>query len=99
MLLFNRYEYNPKTDLLGKGGFSRVYKAVDKKFNRLLALKIYKTSDLSDRYSPIAEIQRVIDLDHPNISRYMDINQIKKKKEFWEREKKKKKVIEMLDGC
>ena len=98
MLLFNRYEYNPKTDLLGKGGFSRVYKAVDKKFNRLLALKIYKTSDLSDRYSPIAEIQRVIDLDHPNISRYMDIDEIEKEDAFGEIEKIQVCVMELLDG-
>ncbi|HXB43173.1 MAG TPA: protein kinase [Puia sp.] len=98
MLLFNRYEYNPQTDLLGKGGFSRVYKAVDKKFNRLLALKIYKTSELSDRYSPIAEIQRVIDLDHPNISRYIDIDEIEKEDAFGDIEKIQVCVMELLDG-
>ncbi len=49
MLLFNRYDYNPQTDLLGKGGFSRVYKALDKKLNRHVALKIYKTSEVSER--------------------------------------------------
>ena len=75
MLLFNRYEYDAKADLIGRGGFSRVYKAKDNKLNRWVALKIYKTSDLAERYSPIAEIQRVINLEHPNICRYIDIEE------------------------
>ena len=98
MLLFNRYDYNPATDLIGKGGFSRVYKALDKKLNRNVALKIYKSSELAEKYSPIAEIQRVIDFDHPNISRYIDIEEIQKEDAFGEIEKIQVCVMEYLDG-
>lgn len=98
MLLFNRYEYNPKTDLIGKGGFSRVYKALDKKFNRNIALKIYKTNEISERYSLNAEIQRVIELDHPNISRYIDIEEIEKEDSFGQVEKIQVCVMELLEG-
>ena len=98
MLLFNRYEYNPATDLIGKGGFSRVYKALDKKLNRNVALKIYKSSELAEKYSPLAEIQRVIDFDHPNISRYIDIEEIQKEDAFGEIEKIQVCVMEHLDG-
>lgn len=98
MLLFNRYEYNPQTDLIGKGGFSRVYKAFDNKFKRFLALKIYKTSEFSERYGPIAEIHRVIELDHPNITRYMDIDEIEKENSFGQQETIQVCVMELLEG-
>jgi serine/threonine protein kinase len=98
MLLFNRYEYNPQTDFIGKGGFSKVYKAYDKKFQRWVALKIYKTSELSERYSPMAEIQRVINLDHPNICRYIDFEEIEKEDSLGEIEKIQVGVMELLDG-
>ena len=98
MLLFNRYEYNPQTDLIGKGGFSRVYKALDKKLNRWLALKVYKMSELADRYSAVAEIQRVINLDHPNICRYIDIEEIEKEDSFGDKDMIQVCVMELLDG-
>jgi serine/threonine protein kinase len=98
MLLFNRYEYNPQTDFIGKGGFSKVYKAYDKKFQRWVALKIYKASELSERYSPMAEIQRVINLDHPNICRYIDFEEIEKEDSLGEIEKIQIGVMELLDG-
>ena len=98
MLLFNRYEYDAKADLIGRGGFSRVYKAKDNKLNRWVALKIYKTSDLAERYSPIAEIQRVINLEHPNICRYIDIEEFEKEDAFGEKEKIQVCVLELLDA-
>jgi len=96
--LFNRYDYNPRTGLIGKGGFSRVYKAFDKKLGRWVALKFYKTGEFSDRYSPIAEIRRVINLDHPNICRYLDIEEIEKENGFGEKEITQICVMELLDG-
>ena len=98
MLLFNRYQYDPKKDLIGKGGFSRVYKAHDKKLNRWVALKIYKTNNLAEKYSPIAEIQRVINLEHPNICRYIDIEEFEKEDAFGESEILQVCVLEFLDG-
>lgn len=98
VVLFNRYEYLPVTDLIGRGGFSRVYKAYDKKLNRWVALKIYKTNDLSDRYSPFAEIRRVINLDHSNICRYLDLEEMESVNPFGETEKIQVCVMELLDG-
>ena len=96
MLLFNRYQYDPKKDLIGKGGFSRVYKAHDKKLNRWVALKIYKTNNLAEKYSPIAEIQRVINLEHPNICRYIDIEEFEKEDAFGESETLQVCVLEFF---
>jgi serine/threonine protein kinase len=96
--LFNRYEYNPKTGFIGKGGFSRVYKALDKKLSRWVALKLYKTGEVADRYSPFAEIRRVINLDHPNICRYLDIEEMEKENAFGEKEVTQICVMELLDG-
>jgi serine/threonine protein kinase len=96
--LFNRYEYNPNTGLIGKGGFSRVYKAFDKRLNRWVALKIYKGGEFADRYSPIAEIRRVVNLDHSNICRYLDIEEIEKENSFGEIETTQICVMELLDG-
>ncbi|HMC87628.1 MAG TPA: serine/threonine-protein kinase, partial [Chitinophagaceae bacterium] len=98
VVLFNRYEYLPATDLIGKGGFSRVYKSYDKKLSRWVALKIYKTGEFSDRYSPIAEIKRVVNLDHPNICRYLDIEEIENENPFGENEKIQVCVMELLDS-
>jgi serine/threonine protein kinase len=94
---FSRYEYNPNKALIGKGGFARVYKARDKKLNRWVALKFYKSTDVSERCSPTAEIQRVINLDHPNICRYLDIEEIEKENVFGEPEVTQVCVMELLD--
>ena len=95
---FLRYEYDPQRALIGKGGFSRVYKAFDKKLDRWVALKFYKTGEYAEKYSPIAEIRRVINLDHPNICRYLDIEEIQKENAFGEKESTQVSVMELLDG-
>ena len=97
-VLFNRYEYNPRTGFIGKGGFSRVYKALDRKLDRWVALKLYKSGESADRYSPFAEIRRVINLDHPNICRYLDIEEMEKENAFGEKEVMQTCVMELLDG-
>lgn len=97
-LLLNRYEYTPRVDLIGKGGFSKVYKAFDRRLNRWVALKIYTPGDFSDQYSPIAEIRRVINLDHPNICRYIDIEEIEREDALKDREIIQICVMELLDG-
>ncbi len=73
MLLNNKYEYNPQTDLLGVGGFGRVYKARDTLLDKDVALKMVNIEGAKAQYSLVAEIKKVFDLSHKNIIRYFDI--------------------------
>lgn len=66
-----RYVFDPKTDLLGKGGFSKVYKAYDSIRKRYVALKFFY-GNWSDKYDVIGEINRMEDIIHPNLIRYYD---------------------------
>lgn len=66
-----RYKFDPAKDLLGKGGFSKVYKATDVVRKREVALKFYY-GQWSERYDMIGEINRMEELIHPNIIRYYD---------------------------
>jgi len=47
MTFQERYKYNPTTDLLGKGGFARVYKANDTLLDREVAIKVFNVIDQS----------------------------------------------------
>lgn len=68
-----RYTFDSKKDFIGKGGFSRVYKAYDNIRKRYVALKFYK-GNVSDKYDIISEINRMDDAIHPNVIRYYDAN-------------------------
>ncbi|MEZ4884476.1 MAG: serine/threonine-protein kinase [Chitinophagales bacterium] len=68
-----RYTFDSNKDFIGKGGFSRVYKAFDNIRKRYVALKFYK-GNVSDKYDIISEINRMDDLIHPNLIRYYDAN-------------------------
>ncbi len=68
-----RYTFDSKKDFIGKGGFSRVYKAYDNVRKRYVALKFYK-GNVSDKYDIISEINRMDDMIHPNLIRYYDAN-------------------------
>lgn len=68
----DRYEYDPAKDLLGKGGFARVFRAHDTLLNREVALKVFSQSG-NDQYSVLSEIRKAIQLEHPNLLRYYDV--------------------------
>ncbi|WP_374279778.1 serine/threonine-protein kinase [Novosphingobium sp.] len=72
MRIKDRYEYDPVTDLLGKGGFARVFRARDELLNRDVALKVFSKLG-HDQYSVLAEIRKAIQLEHPNLLRYYDV--------------------------
>ncbi len=66
-----RYIFDVKKDFVGKGGFARVYKALDKVRQRTVALKFY-SGVKSDKYDIISEINRMEDIVHTNLIRYHD---------------------------
>src|SRR6187551_982597 len=98
MLFFNRYEYNPQTDVAGKGEFSRVYKAVDTQTDGLVAIKIYKVNELSDHYRPIKDAEVIKELKHPGICTCIDIQEIEKEDSFGEKEKLEVCVSDFMNG-
>ena len=81
MNLNKTYEFNPDTDLLGTGGFGKVYKAVDKNLGMVVALKKYSGS-LPAKYSLFEEIKRAIKLNHPNLVRYFDAFELQESATF-----------------
>lgn len=73
MTFKERYQYNPVTDLLGKGGFARVYKAHDTNLDIDVAVKIFNATEANaGKYTVYEEIKRGIKLNHPNVLRYFD---------------------------
>jgi serine/threonine protein kinase len=72
MRVKDRYEYDPAADLVGKGGFARVFRAQDTLLNREVALKVFTQSD-RDQGSVLQEIRKAIQLEHPNLLRYYDV--------------------------
>lgn len=81
----DRYKYNPQTDLLGKGGFARVYRATDTLLDRVVAVKVFNTAD-SGHYTVLEEIKKVIKYDHPNLLRYYDVAILENTNAFGEKE-------------
>src|SRR5262245_16212343 len=63
---------------LGKGGMGRVYKALHRRMNRFVVLKLIR----SDRASPVAwqrfrrEIQAAAQLNHPNVVKAFDAAEV-----------------------
>ncbi|MCB0516612.1 MAG: serine/threonine-protein kinase [Chitinophagales bacterium] len=92
-----RYEFNPQTDLIGKGGFSKVYKAYDKFRKRTVALKFYY-GVWSEKYDIISEINRMEDLIHPNLIRYYDATIVESFNGLGEKEQIQVGIMEYADA-
>ena len=93
----SRYRYNTREDLIGKGGFAKVYKAFDSKLEMEVALKLY-ASEVSEKYDLISEIKKVVRLEHSNICRYFDYAVLSSTSGFGEEEELQVGVMEYLDG-
>lgn len=73
----DRFDYDPDNDLLGEGGFGKIFKAWDNVRNEYIALKLSKVQPDLEEFSLLSEYKRVCDLEHPNIARYMDCQRMK----------------------
>jgi serine/threonine protein kinase len=72
-----RFDYDPDNDLLGEGGFGKIFKAWDNVRNEFIALKMSRVQPGMEEFSLLSEYERVRHLEHPNIARYMDCQRIK----------------------
>ncbi len=72
-----RFDYDPDEDLLGEGGFGKIFRAWDNVRNEYIALKMSKVQPDLEAFSLLNEYERVKSLEHPNIARYMDCRRIK----------------------
>lgn len=93
-----RYEFNPKTDFLGKGGFSKVYKAHDTLLQRTVALKFFTSSNLGDKYQVLNEIRKVIRFEHSNLCKYYDVALLSSTNIMGETERVEVGIMEYIDG-
>ncbi len=92
-----RYQFNPQKDLLGKGGFSKVYRAVDTIRKRTVALKFFY-GNWSDKYDVIGEINRMDDIVHPNLIRYYDADILESTNAIGETEKIQVGILEYANA-
>jgi formylglycine-generating enzyme required for sulfatase activity/serine/threonine protein kinase len=97
MKIQGRYEYDPQKDLLGKGGFARVFRATDTLLHRDVALKVFSNTG-SHQYSVLAEIRKVIGLEHPNLLRYYDVVLLEGKNQLEEIEQTQIGVMELANA-
>jgi serine/threonine protein kinase len=96
-VIVSRYEYDPQTDLIGKGGFARVFKAHDTVLQRDVALKIYYAED-NNKYDLLAEIRKVIKFEHPNLCRYYDVAMLEGASPTGETLRYQVGIMEYVDG-
>lgn len=89
------YEFNPDTDLIGKGGFGKVYRARDTNLGMEVAIKKY-SGNLPAKYSLFEEIKRAIKLNHPNLVRYYDAFELEEASAFGD--KIQVGVLEYVNG-
>jgi uncharacterized protein (TIGR02145 family) len=68
-----RYQYNPSTDLLGRGGFATVYRAKDTLLGITVALKFFNSSSGDGNSSLVREIAEAMELNHKNLCRYFSL--------------------------
>ena len=97
MKIQDRYEYDPQKDLLGKGGFARVFRATDTLLHRDVALKVFSNSG-THQYSVLSEIRKVIGLEHPNLLRYFDVVLLEQANALGETEQLQIGVMELANA-
>ncbi|MEZ4884478.1 MAG: serine/threonine-protein kinase [Chitinophagales bacterium] len=89
------YEFDPEKDLIGQGGFGKVYRARDTNLGMEVAIKKY-AGNLPAKYSLFGEIKRAIHLNHPNLVRYYDAFELEDSSAFGD--KIQIGVLEFING-
>ncbi len=92
-----RYQFDPNTDLIGEGVFSRVYRATDTLLDRQVVLK-YFTPEVAAKYQVLSRIKKIIALDHHNLCQYYDVAILRSRNVLGENEDVVVGIMEMLDG-
>jgi formylglycine-generating enzyme required for sulfatase activity/serine/threonine protein kinase len=93
----DRYKFDVDKDFLGKGEFSRVYRATDTLLERTVALKFY-TTNAADNFQILNEIKKVISFDHPNLCKYYDVEVLTSRNIIGEQERIEVGIMEYLDA-
>ena len=92
-----RYQFDINTDLIGKGGFARVYKAYDVLLERVVAVKVFTASQES-MGSVLQEIKKAIHLQHPNLICFYDVAILENTNAFGEKERIEIGVMDYANG-
>src|SRR5688572_16175444 len=92
-----RYEFDPKSDLLGNGVFSRIYKARDIVAHRTVALKFF-SAEASAKYQILNTLQKASKLDHPNLCKIYAVELLSTKNIMGETENVVVAVMEYLEA-
>ncbi len=73
MLLNNKYQGGSQTNLIGIGGFGRVYKAWDTLLEKYVAIKMVTIEGAKIQYNLVEEVKKAATLTHENIVRFNDV--------------------------
>lgn len=93
-----RYQYNPSTDLLGRGGFATVYRAKDTLLGITVALKFFNSSSGDGNSSLVREIAEAMELNHKNLCRYFSLITVENTNFHGIKEVLEIGIMEYLDG-
>lgn len=92
-----RYQFDVEKDMLGKGDFSRVYRANDTLLERVVALKFF-TANASGQFRILDEIKKGIGFDHPNLCKYYGVEVLSAHNIIGEQERIEVGIMEYMDG-
>lgn len=91
-----RFDYDPDK-ILGEGGFACVYKAYDRQFDEVVALKFYTHLE-ANKYDVMREMRNSRKFTHKNIIRVHDAHIIRKTNSYGRTEEVQVGVLEFANG-